>query len=276
MKDELLEAYNFIRNYINQTPRIGIILGSGLGSFADHIDNRVAIPSELIPAYPVSTVEGHKGYLVFGSLNSIPILAVQGRTHYYEGYSIKRVTFIIRVMARIGIRILIVTNAAGGINPTFVPGDFMLITDHISKMFCNPLIGTVKYQDLRSSDMLDPYASKYHCLVEQAAMENNIPLRRGILLAIPGPSYETAAEVKMIARMGADASSMSTVPEVIMANHLGLDVIGISCITNMATGISKRPLSHSEVTETANCVSVNFLRLLTEIINKLKSLFFLF
>ena len=271
MNDELIESYNFIRSYTKLTPQIGIILGSGLGFFADQIKDSVAIPSNSIPYYPASTVDGHKGCLVFGTSNSIPILAVQGRTHFYEGYSIKKVTYIVRIMVKMGIKILIVTNAAGGINPAFIPGDLMLITDHINNMFCNPLIGVPNYRYLHYSDISGPYSSKYYPLVEQAAREHNIQLRKGILLALTGPSYETAAEVRMIAKIGADATSMSTVPEVIAANHAGLDVIGISCITNMATGISSKPLSHREVTETANLVKLNFLKLLNEIISKLNS-----
>lgn len=269
MKDELLETYNFIRNYIDKKPKIGIILGSGLGAFANQIEDRVAIPSTSIPFYPASTVEGHKGYLVFGKMNSIPLLVIQGRTHYYEGHSIKKVTYIVKIMAKIGVRILIVTNAAGGINPSFMPGDLMLITDQINNMFCNPLIGDNNYKDLGGLDMFDPYSSKYFPLVERIAIENNIPLRQGTLLALTGPSYETAAEIKMIAKIGADATSMSTIPEVIVANHVGLDVIGISCITNMATGISKKPLSHEEVTEMANLAEFNFKKLLEGIIYKI-------
>jgi purine-nucleoside phosphorylase len=269
MKSELLQSVNYIKKYSTLEPKIGIVLGSGLGSFADQLDERVAIPSTSIPYYPASTVEGHKGYLVFGTSDSIPLLAIQGRTHFYEGYSSEKITYIVRIMSRLGIKILIVTNAAGGINPILNPGDLMLVTDHINNMFFNPLRGSFKYSGPRFPDMSDAYSSKYYSLIEETAIENYIALRRGVLYTSTGPSYETAAEVKMITRMGADAASMSTIPEVIVANQAGLDVIGISCITNMATGISKRPLSHEEVTDTANMVKGKFFILIKGIIRKL-------
>lgn len=269
MKSELLQSCNYIKKYSSIEPKIGIVLGSGLGSFADQLEERVAIPSKSIPYYPASTVEGHKGFLVFGTSDSIPILAIQGRTHYYEGYSADKITYIVRIMSLLGIRILIVTNAAGGINPVLNPGDLMLITDHINNMFFNPLRGSLKYGGPRFPDLSDAYSSKYYSLIEETAIENYISLRRGVLYTSTGPSYETAAEVKMIAKMGADAASMSTIPEVIVANQTGLDVIGISCITNMATGISERPLTHEEVTDTAKMVKSKFIILIKGIIRKL-------
>jgi purine-nucleoside phosphorylase len=269
MKSELLQSFNYIKKFCASEPKIGIILGSGLGSFADQLEDRLAIPSNSIPYYPASTVEGHKGFLVFGTLDSIPLLAIQGRTHFYEGYSGEKITYIVRIMSLIGIKILIVTNAAGGINPVLNPGDLMLITDHINNMFFNPLRGSLKHSGPRFPDMSDAYSSKYYSIIEEAAIENHILLRRGVLYTSSGPSYETAAEIKMIARMGADAASMSTIPEVIVANQAGLDVIGISCITNMATGISNRPLTHEEVTDTANKVKGKFIILIKGIIRKL-------
>jgi purine-nucleoside phosphorylase len=269
MSSELLQSLAHIRGITKQSPRIGIILGSGLGSFADTLENRIEIPTKNIPHYPQSTVEGHKGSLVIGNINSVSLLAVQGRTHYYEGYPVEKVTYIVRIMAQMGIKLMMVTNAAGGINQKFKPGDLMLITDHINYMFCNPLIGPLKYDEPRFPDMSDPYCSKYHALIEHIALENNIQLRQGVLYASSGPSYETAAEVRMVSQMGADAASMSTVPEVIAANQAGLDVLGISCVTNMATGISKQPLSHDEVTATANLVKLKFLKLVTGIITQI-------
>jgi purine-nucleoside phosphorylase len=269
MKNNLNESVQFIQKRTDARPAIGIILGSGLGSFADTLEDAVKIPTSEIPHYPVSTVEGHKGYLVFGKWNGSDVLAVQGRTHFYEGYPIERVTYVVRIMAEMGVKVLIVTNAAGGVNPKFVPGDLMLITDHINFMFDNPLIGPLQYGGERFPDMSKPYATDYYPAIEKIGLEKEIALRSGVLFVSPGPSYETAAEVKMIQRLGGDVASMSTVPEVIVANHAGLEVIGISCVTNMATGISASPLSHEEVTQTANQVKVKFISLVTGIIEYL-------
>jgi len=267
--EELNESLQFIRQQVDTCPRIGIILGSGLGVFADNLEEIQKIPTNTIPYYPKSTVEGHAGNLVFGSLFGIPVLAVQGRTHFYEGYPIEKVTYIIRIMAQLGIKILIVTNASGGINIKFKPGDLMLITDQINGMFRNPLIGSLKYGGPRFPDMSDPYAKEFFEIVNAVALKNEINLKRGTLYVSTGPTYETASEIKMISRLGGDAASMSTVPEVIAANQAGLKVIGISCITNMATGISSKPLSHEEVTETADKVRDKFLVLVSGIIKEL-------
>ena len=269
MDSHLQQTIEYIKNHISIHPKISIILGSGLGSFADKLDNRNKLSADAIPHYPKSTVEGHKGYLVFGECEGIPLLAVQGRTHYYEGYSIDRVTYVVRVMAALGITTLIVTNAAGGVNPDFKPGDLMLITDQINNMFQNPLRGPLRYGGQRFPDMSNPYSAQYFTLIEEIARDNQINLKRGVLYVSTGPSYETAAEVKMIAKVGGDAASMSTVPEIIVANQENLKVIGISCITNHATGISKHPLRHEEVTETAKLVQKKFLILLSGIIQRL-------
>ena len=227
------------------------------------------IPTEKIPHYPVSTVHGHQGFFVFGKWKNVPLVAVQGRTHFYEGYSLQKVTYVVRLLSALGIKTLIVTNAAGGVNPRYVPGDLMLITDQINNMFQNPLHGPLKYGGPRFPDMSEPYSSKYFDLVETVARENDIDIKRGVLYVSSGPSYETAAEVKMIAKLGGDAASMSTVPEVIVAKQTGLEVIGISCITNHATGISKAPLSHEEVTITARLVEKKFFKLISGIILKI-------
>jgi purine-nucleoside phosphorylase len=269
MDSQLQQTIDYISEKINIKPRIAIILGSGLGSFADMLDNKIKLSADTIPHYPKSTVQGHHGYLVFGTWKGIPLIAVQGRTHYYEGYSLEKVTYIIRIIATLGVKILIVTNASGGVNPEFKPGDLMLITDQINNMFRNPLSGPVRYGGERFPDMSNPYSEKYFNLIESVAKENQINLRRGVLYVSTGPSYETAAEVKMIAELGGDAASMSTVPEVIVANQETLDVIGLSCITNHATGISKSSLSHEEVTETAKFVQKKFLKLLSGIIRSL-------
>jgi len=269
MTGELQQAVDYIRSKSDLKPGIGIVLGSGLGSFVDIIENKTKIPTPQIPHYPVSTVPGHEGYVILGTLQGIPLFIVQGRTHYYEGYTAGKITFVIRIMAESGIRLLIVTNAAGALNSRLKPGDLMLITDHINNMFCNPLTGPLRYGGLRFPDMSDPYSSKYHHLVEEIALKNRVSLKRGVLYVSSGPSYETAAEVRMIAKIGADAASMSTVPEVIVAKQAGMDVIGISCITNMGTGVSSKKLSHSEVTKIAEKVRIKFLKLIKGIINEI-------
>jgi purine-nucleoside phosphorylase len=269
MTNELNQAIKHIRTKTSSTPEIAVILGSGLGSYADTLKNGIKIETSSIPGYPRSTVEGHHGYLVFGEENSIPLLAVQGRTHAYEGYSLQRVTYVVRIMAELGIKYLIVTNAAGGINSRFHPGDLMLITDQINGFFHNPLRGPLLYGGPRFPDMSNPYSTDCHDAIEQLALKNGITLKRGVLYVSSGPSYESAAEVKMIAKAGGDAASMSTAPEVIVARQAGIKVVGISCITNMATGISTTPLDHDEVTETASLVNKKFLKLVTGIINHL-------
>lgn len=269
MNTELEKSLALIRKETGSQPKIAIILGSGLGSFADKLQNKTKIPANRLPGMPVSTVAGHQGALVFGEWEKIPLVALQGRTHHYEGYSLEKVTAIVRLFAALGIRLLIVTNAAGGVNPDFYPGDLMLITDHINLMFRNPLRGPLKDGRERFPDMSQPYAGNYFGLIREIAREKDIALKSGVLFVSTGPCYETAAEVRMIRKIGADAASMSTVPEVIVARHLGLEVIGISCITNLATGLSKKPLDHREVTETADLVQIKFLQLISGIITRL-------
>ena len=269
MNSRVTEALQFINKFNPPKPKAAIILGSGLGDFADTLDNAVKIPTNQIPNYPASTVEGHKGYLVFGYHKNVPLIAVQGRTHYYEGYSIQKVTFVIRIMQAIGIKMLLVTNAAGAVNPRLNPGDLMLITDQINFLFNNPLIGANNYSGPRFPDMSNAYDKKYFNFVEQIALKKNIALKRGVLWVSSGPSYETAAEVKMIQKMGGDAASMSTVPEVITAIQAGIKVLGISCLTNYATGISSEKLTHEDVTRTANQVKEKFLDLVSGFIEEI-------
>ncbi len=267
--NNLEESLKYIRAKTDFEPKLGIILGSGLGVFADMLDSVQKIPTSEIPHYPKSTVEGHAGNFVFGKWKDIPVLAIQGRTHYYEGYPIEKVTYFVRILAKLGIKVLIVTNASGGVNPDLTPGDLMLITDQINGMFRNPLIGPLKYGGERFTDMSNPYTSEYFEIVEKIAQQKHIKLQKGILYTSTGPTYETAAEVKMIRELGGDVASMSTVPEVITANQAGLKVIGISCITNLATGISSEPLSHSEVTENADKVREKFIQLVSGIIEQI-------
>lgn len=260
------ESLKIVRTYSQLKPQVAVILGSGLGAFADTLDRKIKIPTSEIPHYPHSTVQGHKGFLVFGKLADKDILAVQGRTHYYEGHDIRDVAYVVRLMAEIGVRFLLVTNAAGGVNPRFQPGDLMIIVDHINFLFRNPLRGAVVDDESRWTDMSDAYDREAVRLLENIGTELGIPLKKGVLFVSTGPTYETAAEVQMARRFGADAVSMSTVPEVLVAKARGMKVAGISCITNLATGISKVHLSHREVTEIANQVREKFQMLVREML----------
>lgn len=266
IEKQLQESSEFLKTKTKQKPRIGIILGSGLGNFADSLKDAEKIPTSKIPHYPKSTVEGHKGFLVFGKVDNVPVLAVQGRSHIYEGYSPDRVAYVVRLMSLMGIDRLLVTNASGGINPKFKPGDLMIIVDHINFLFRSPLRGSVVSPEERYPDMYNNYNPALIDLIEQTGLDLKIPLQKGVLFVSTGPSYETAAEVRMIRHLGGDSGSMSTVPEVLVARACGIHVAGISCITNFATGISETPLDHSEVTEIANQVEDKFQRLVKEVI----------
>lgn len=247
--DHITEAADYLYTSFTTTcPKIGIVLGSGLGSWADDLDDRVSVDVSRIPHWPVPTVEGHSGRIVLGNKGRATVLALQGRLHYYEGHSIQDVVFPIRVLGWMGVRHLIVTNAAGGLNPEFSPGDLMLIEDHINMMGTNPLVGSHDSSlGMRFPDMTDAYDTGYIALAEEAARDLKLPLKKGVLVAVSGPSYETAAEVRMLRSLGGDAVCMSTVPEVIAGVQMGMRILGISCITNMATGLSVRRLSHDEV-----------------------------
>jgi len=261
------QAARYIQDRIAVNPQIGLILGSGLGDLAEEIQEKVILPYEEIPGFPRSTVAGHKGRLIVGYLEGKPCLAMQGRFHYYEGYELEQVTLPVRVMKEVGITQLIVTNAAGGINPQFVPGDLMLITDHINLMGRNPLIGpNVEEQGPRFPDLSQAYSLRLRQKALAVAEQLGISLKQGVYIAVSGPSYETPAEIRMFRTMGADAVGMSTVPEVIVAAHCGLEVLGISCISNMASGILDKPLSHEEVMETAKRVKTTFARLVKGVI----------
>ncbi|WP_449355735.1 purine-nucleoside phosphorylase [Virgibacillus natechei] len=266
------EASEYIQKKVSEQPTIGLILGSGLGVLGEEIQNPVTIPYNDIPHFPVSTVAGHKGQLVIGALEGKPVIAMQGRFHYYEGYSMQQVTFPVRVMKQLGIDSIIVTNAAGGINVDFDPGDLMIITDHINNMGSNPLIG--KNNDelgVRFPDMSQVYDNTYIQYAETVAGELGINVRKGVYVGNTGPTYETPAEIKMLRTLGGDAVGMSTVPEVIAAGHAGLRILGISCISNMAAGILDQPLTHSEVIETTEKVREDFLQFVKTIISKLPS-----
>ena len=265
------EAAAYIKEKLGgRAPEIAITLGSGLGDLADHLVDAVQIPYGEIPHFPVSTVAGHKGQFVVGKLEGREVLCMQGRFHYYEGYDLKQVTLPVRVMKLLGISTLIVTNAAGGINTGFRPGNLMLIEDHLNLTGENPLIGeNLEAFGDRFFDMTVAYDAEYRALAEQLAAELNIPLQKGVYAWLTGPNYETPAEIRYLRAIGADAVGMSTVPEVLVARHSGLRVCGISCITNLAAGMGDGLLSHEEVKETADRVKVDFIRLVTALTGRM-------
>lgn len=271
-KGTIKQAAELIEDKLTKRPEIGLILGSGLGVLADEINDPIKISYADIPGFPVSTVEGHAGQLVIGELEGKTVLAMQGRFHYYEGYSLEDVTFPVRVMNELQIDKLIVTNAAGGVNSGFEPGDLMMITDHINNVGINPLIGPNDSElGVRFPDMSTAYDPAYQELSEQVAQNLGISLQKGVYVWNSGPSYETPAEIRMLQKLGGDAVGMSTVPEVIVARHSGMKVLGISCISNMAAGILNQPLSHEEVIETTEKVREDFLKLVKGIIQSLPS-----
>lgn len=267
----ILEAAEFIRAKAPGAPRVGLILGSGLGVLADEIESPVKVPYGEIPHFPISTVEGHAGRFVLGTLAGVPVCAMQGRFHYYEGYPMAKITFPVRVMKALGAARLLVTNAAGGANTAYAPGDLMLITDHLNLMGTNPLIGpNDAAAGPRFPDMSRAYSRELLALARETAKAEGLSLREGVYCAFTGPTYETPAEVRMARQLGADAVGMSTVPEVIVARHVGLEVLGISCITNMAAGILDQPLSHGEVIETTERVRATFLRFVKAVVARMR------
>ena len=249
---------------------IGVILGSGLGDYAEALEDAVKLPYSEIPGYPRSTVAGHAGMWCCGTLYGKRVVMMQGRFHYYEGYGMKDVTLPVRVMQKIGVKTLIVTNAAGGVNLGYHPGELMVIGDIFSMTAQNPLIGpNLDAFGPRFPDMSCAFDKELRALAHECANEQGFVLREGVYAQMTGPTYETPAEIRMLRTLGADAVGMSTVPEVIVARHGGMRVLGISCITNMAAGILDQPLNHAEVTETANRVKGQFRNLLDRIIEKM-------
>ena len=269
MLREIQESAEFIRGIMAIEPETAIILGSGLGGLSKEITGKTCIPYKDIPNFPVSTVEGHSGELIMGYLGEKPVLAMNGRFHFYEGYDLKQVTFPIRVMRELGIKTLFVSNASGGVNPSFEIGDIMIITDHINFLCDNPLRGKNFPYGPRFLSMHEAYDRQLIAKAERVAKEAGIEIRKGVYLADQGPTYETPAEYRMYRIWGADAVGMSTVPEVIAAVHCGIRVLGISCITNMACGILDQPLTHDEVIETGNLVREKFGALLNAVIKEL-------
>ncbi|MFC0470472.1 purine-nucleoside phosphorylase [Halalkalibacter kiskunsagensis] len=265
---KIQESASFIYNLLTEQPTIGLILGSGLGELADEIENPTKIKYTEIPHFPVSTVEGHAGQLVIGQLHGKQIVAMQGRFHYYEGYSMQEVTFPVRVMKQLGVELVVVTNACGGMNSSFKPGDLMIIEDHLNMTGVNPLIGpNEKELGPRFPDMSDAYSTELVSFVEETANKLDIPIQKGVYAGITGPTYMTPAELKMLRLVGGDAVGMSTVPEVTVASHMEMKVIGISCITDMAIGEDLEPLTHDQVVEVANRTKPQFMRLVKEVVS---------
>ena len=263
-------ASDFIKEKIGDfKPEIGIILGSGLGELADEYCD-IAIPYSEIPGFEASTVSGHKSRLVFANINGKKVVMMQGRFHFYEGHSIQKVVFPVKVMKKLGVETLIVTNAAGGVNPDFKPADLMIITDHINQMGVNPLIGpNDSSMGERFPDMSEVYTKKYVELSENIGKKLGIKLQKGVYIALTGPSYETPAEVRMARILGADAVGMSTVPEAVTASWAGMNVIGLSCICNSAAGVSTVGLSHADVIKAAGEAKDKFIKLVKEIIKEI-------
>ena len=255
----VVECYNYCREKTDFEPKAALVLGSGLGALADEIDVVTSIEYKDIPGFPQSTVAGHKGRFVFGYIGEIPVVIMQGRVHYYEGYSMSDVVLPVRLMHMLGAEILFLTNAAGGINREFEPGTLMMITDQIASFVPSPLIGSnIEELGPRFPDMSAIYNPELQGIIKGCADELQIPLKSGIYIQFTGPAYETPAEVRMAGMLGADACGMSTAWEAIAARHMGMKICGISCITNMASGINKTPLSHQEVQIIADRVSSQF------------------
>jgi purine-nucleoside phosphorylase len=268
--DRVNAAAEYIRAKAGVAPAIAVVLGSGLGAFAESLDDRVEIPYEFIPDWPASRVIGHAGKLVVGRAAGKRVIALAGRVHFYEGHQLAVVTFATRVLGALGVKTLVLTNAAGGINTKFAQGALMVIDDHINLLGSNPLIGPNEERfGLRFPDMSEVYSRRLRALVDDAARSMDLPIEHGVYIAVSGPSYETPAEIRAFRVLGADAVGMSTVPEAITARHMGIEVLGISCISNMAAGILPQPLTAEEVIETTGRVRAQFIGLLEGVIARL-------
>jgi purine-nucleoside phosphorylase len=268
--DQVKEAADAVRSRVPEVPAIAIVLGSGLGDFAGSLGKAVSMPYDTLPHWPASRVIGHEGRLVVGLSRGKTIAALAGRCHLYEGHDLKTVTFAVRVLGLLGVKTLILTNAAGGVNTSFSQGALMVIDDHINLTGGNPLVGANDDRfGPRFPDMTDVYSHRLRAVADRAAKALDLKLPHGIYAALLGPSYETPAEIRYLRTIGADAVGMSTVPEAIAARHMGIKVLGISCITNMAAGVLNQPLDHSEVMETAKRVRGQFISLLEGIVGGL-------
>ena len=262
------ETKNYLVSKGIVDPEIGLILGSGLGDLADDIENAIRIPYEEIPNFPVSTVKGHAGQLVYGTLSGRKVIALQGRFHYYEGYDLQTVTYPVRVFKELGVSKLVVTNAAGGVNTSFVPGDLMIITDQINLTGENPLIGeNIEGHGPRFVDVTETYSQRGQNLLLEIAKDSQLHLQQGVYAWFTGPTYETPAEIRFARTIGADAVGMSTVPEAIVAKHCGMEVFGISCITNLAAGM-QASLNHDEVVDVTTVVKPQFKKLIKELVKR--------
>ena len=265
--EKIVAAAEYIRARVSIRPAIGLVLGSGLGGYADTLEDAVRIPYSEIPNFPVPTIPGHSGALVFGKKCGQEVVVLQGRIHYYEGLPQQEITLPIRVLAALGVQTVVLTNACGGVNLDFKPGDLMLISDHINFSGANPLIGpNMDAFGPRFPDMSDLYTASLRAQIKEKAAQVGIGLREGVYAMYSGPNYETPAEIRMFRIMGADTVGMSTVPEAIVAGHCGMQVVGVSCVTNMAAGVLPVKLSHAEVTETANRVKEVFQKLIDLIV----------
>jgi purine-nucleoside phosphorylase len=275
--DEVMEAVELVRAIFGSfTPRLGIVLGSGLGAVAASVNDPIVVPYAEIPNFPRSTVEGHTGRLVAGWLAGVPVVMMQGRVHFYEGYTPRQVTFPMRVLGSLGVRTAIVTNAAGGIKEGYHVGQFVALADHINHMGWNPLIGPNEPRfaikpgaGLRFFDMTEAYSKPLRALAKEAAAEEGFELEEGVYLAVSGPSFETPAEIRAFRTLGATLVGMSTVPETIVARHMGINVLGLSCVTNLAAGMGDTPLSHEDVSVTGRLVENRLAGLLKRLASKI-------
>lgn len=267
--EKLTGCYSSIRSRIDFVPQVAIVLGSGLGDYGKEIRVEAELSYAEIDGFPVSTVPGHAGKFIFGFVGETKVVCMQGRVHYYEGYPISDVVLPVRLMKMLGAKILVLTNASGGINPSFAAGDFMMLTDHISLFAPNPLVGpNIEELGTRFPDMTSVYDGELQEILAQTAKENGIELKKGIYAQLTGPSFESPAEIRLLHQLGADAVGMSTVVEAIAANHMGMRICGISCVCNLAAGISPNPLTHEEVQEAARIAAPQFKQLLTQSVIK--------
>ena len=267
VSEKLQKCLCSVREKTDFVPQVAIVLGSGLGDYADDIQVVAEIDYHEMEGFPVSTVAGHQGKYILGYVNEVPVVCMKGRVHYYEGYPISDVVLPVRLMKLMGAKVLFLTNAAGGINRSFNAGDLMLITDHISMSVPSPLIGeNIDELGVRFPDMSEVYSRRLRKIIENAAVTAGVPLRKGVYIQTTGPQYETPAEIRAYERLGADAVGMSTAIEAIAARHAGMEICGISCISNLAAGISVNPLTHAEVQETADRVAPLFKKLATQAI----------
>ena len=268
--EKLMKCYESFKKKVDFIPEVALILGSGLGDYAEDIKVEAELDYHELDGFPVSTVPGHQGKYIFGYVGEVPVVCMKGRVHYYEGYDISDVVLPVRLMKLMGAKVLFLTNAAGGINSSFKAGDFMLIKDHISSLIPSPLIGAnIDELGVRFPDMSNVYDTKLQKVIRRTAALNDIDIQEGVYIQLTGPNYETPAEVRMCRALGADAVGMSTACEAVAANHMGMMICGISCISNMASGISPNPLSHVEVQEVADRVAPLFKKLVTESIKNI-------